>query len=269
MVIYFPTEAEALATNLILVPGLRDPQSSDFARKACRLDQYRDAWFQITTKGICVNRLDIAKGVVERLIATDGLRHVFQPCALPPRRWDHVRLTELALSPGWQAYAEALRKEYSNGFVEVRSYQVAEGVVEDAVLRSKPYLQMSGHRVEILRHPKIQADFGIAEMDAQRLSLPGSWRQYSPFLFGGVLAETLVFGGAYSPYEHNAERISRALQLADAVFAGHDRNYASLQFHACAVPWCRLIYDVAWDHTWLILEPHLRRLTVFLASDTD
>jgi hypothetical protein len=166
-----------------------------------------------------------------------------------------------------EAYCDALRKEFSNGFVEARCYRIESGDVEEAVIACKRYPWTPTQFLETLRHPDVKSEFGIGALDGECLLRPANWAHFSPFLFSGFLAQTLAYGGAYTPLPRLASAISHALRLADDVFSAFHKNYKDLELHTCHKPWCDRFYDIAWDHTWIIFEASSRLLTIVLASD--
>ena len=272
MVVYFPVQKEAFASTFLPTPGLTDRHSPDF-NPAARLVREKGSndCFVITPAGIRTSNPHITglTGIVERLMATGGFKEVFKPAELPATRWDNIRLASIPLSNGLEDYCEALRTEYSNGFVEARRYRIEEGSVEDSVLTRKRYPWIPTHFMETLRHPIIMGDFEIERADWECLLSRENWTHYSPFLFSGFLAQTLVYGGAYSSWTVTEQGTSRALNLAKAVFAGFGSDYKVLEFYVCNKPWCRRFMDIAWDHTWIVFEPSIRTFTILLATDTD
>lgn len=274
IVVYFPIKEEAFASNFIPTPGLTDRHSPDFAPTAHRVSigaTVSSDYFTVASDGIRSSNPHVSglTAIIERLLETGGFEHVFHPIAPPPIRWENVQLTELSLPGALDVYCEALRKEYCNGFVEARRYRIESGDFEDAVIAFKRYSWTPVQFLETLRHPKIKADFGITTLDGDCLLSRVNWRQFSPFLFSGFLAETLAYGGAYSSHPSSSDAISRALRIADDVFAEFHRNYYDLELNICHKPWCPRFCDIAWDHTWIIFEPSSRMLTILLASDTD
>lgn len=272
--VYFPLTGETFSSNFLPTPGLTDRNSSNFIPTARPItggaSSSRDR-FEITPEGIRSSNPHITglKGIVARLFETGGLRHVFRPSAPPSTRWEVVHLKQSPVPLAVESYCEALRKEYSNGFVEARSYRIESGELEDAVISCKRYPSIPTQFLETLRHPSVKADFGIGTLDSECLLRPANWTYFSPFLFSGYLAQVLAYGGAYTPVPQPFSSVSRALKLADDVFSSFHRNYHDLELHTCHKPWCDRFHDVAWDKTWIIFEPSSRLLTILLASDTD
>lgn len=272
IVVYFPIQKEAFASTFLPTPGLADRNSPDFD-PAARLvsENGSNDRFVITAAGIRTSNPHITglTGIVERLMATGGFKEVFQSAELPVTRWDNIRLASIPLSSGLEEYCEALRDEYGNGFVEARRYRILEGAVEDSVFLWKRYPWSPVQFMEMLRHPTIAGDFEFERADWECLLSRENWTHYSSFLFSGFLAQTLVYGGAYSSSTMVDEVTSRVLEQSNGVFSGLGSDYKGLTLYVCRKPWCRRLMDVAWDHTWIVFEPLIRTFTILLATDTD
>jgi hypothetical protein len=269
--VYFPLRGEAYCSRFIPTPGLVDTTSESFDAKA-RLVK-TGPWgnadrFVVGPDGIYTSNPHITglTGIVDRLIKSGGLKHVFKPCELPPLRWENVDLLPLAIPASLTRYCDALRSVFTNGFVECKAYEIAAGATNEAILEAKGLLFFPGKFLEILRHPLIRSDFRIEEADETSIGDSKNWTRYSPFLFSGYLAQTLSAGGAYIGMWDD---LSVPLALADAVLNDFNRDYRNFDLSVCRKPWCRRFCDIAWDHTWIISDRELRRLTILMASDTD
>lgn len=89
----------------------------------------------------------------------------------------------------------------------------------------------------------------------------------SPFVLGGSLAWVLAAGGAYRHFERGgAEAMSIATEAAIELL---DHSYeSSLVYHSKAA-WCDFFMDVAWDHSFIVLDRKRRMVHGLLATDTD
>jgi hypothetical protein len=112
----------------------------------------------------------------------------------------------------------------------------------------------------------IDLDFFISSRDDEILCDSSNWEGLSPFLFSGWLAEVLYNGGAYRSI---ADRLPQVLEAADNVFRDLNRDYRNFGLWVNSKPWMKEFHDIAWDHTWIILDREARRLTILMASDTD
>jgi hypothetical protein len=272
IVVYLPIQQEAFESTFLPTPGLAERDSAEFD-PAARLIKERTSndRFVITPAGIRTSNPHITglTGVVERLLASEGFKHVLHPAELPAVRWENIRVTSIPLSSGLEDYCEALRCEYRNGFVEARCYRIDEGEVEDSVLATKRYPENPLQFMEMLRHPVIARGFQVESADWECLIVRANWIDHSPFLFSGFLAETLAYGGAYSRWSASEEVRSKALRLANEVFLEFGGFDQGVSLAVCRKPWCSRFCDIAWDHTWIIFQPTIRTFTILLATDTD
>lgn len=268
--VYFPLLREAFRKPFAFAPGLNDRASPDFDGRAKAIGKgqsQQQGYFCILPKEIKFNGRGGAdiEGIVSRLLESGGLRRVFEPVELPAIRWENVQLDPLTLPSDVSWYFDALRQEYSHGFVQARAYCIEAGELASSVFRFKRWWHTPVMQLELLRHPRIRADFEFAEMDEKMLMSRANWRYYSPFLAAGFLAETLAVGGAYSRSDRDP---IPSVHRAELAFAELNRNYRNFEFHASHAMWCKKLGGLI-DHTWLIFDEEIRRLIVLFAMDSD
>jgi len=88
-----------------------------------------------------------------------------------------------------------------------------------------------------------------------------------PFLFDGRLARVLYNGGAYTTSEgdgHDAKTL--AIEVADAIFGLRFGEVSLLESVQAWTPWFK---GIAWDLTMVLFDRRLRRLSMFVITDTD
>lgn len=271
LILYDPIRQEACAQTIIPCPGLvmpDDPQFDATARRTSRAKCFRNDAFSIRPEGIYLSNPYITgiEGLIEHLHQTDGFEHVFQRCLLPETRWENAKLVPEDESPAWADYSSMLREVYVNGFVRLKTYRIEEGSLNDLLLFKWPGYTSYIPFLELMRHPVIDQDFVITGRMDEVLCDSSNWRVLSPFLFSGWLAQVLHEGGAY---RSAADRLSQVLKVAGNVFREINRDYRNFGLWVNCEPWMKEFYDIAWDHTWIILDRDARRLTIMMASDTD
>ncbi|MFN7560671.1 MAG: hypothetical protein ACK5TH_02740 [Prosthecobacter sp.] len=271
LIVYDPIRQEARSQTIIPCPGLivrGDPQFDATARRTSSAKCFRNDAFSIKADGIYLSNPYITgiEGLVEHLHHTHGFEQVFQRCPLPETRWENASLLREDETPAWANYCSMLRQLYGNGFVRLQTYRIAESSLNDHLLLKWPGYTGYIPFLELMRHPMIDLDFFISSRDDEILCDSSNWEGLSPFLFSGWLAQVLSYGGAYSSA---ANRLPQVLEAADKVFREVNRDYRNFGLWVNRKPWMKEFYDVAWDHTWIILDREARRLTILMASDTD
>ncbi|MCB1278797.1 hypothetical protein [Prosthecobacter sp.] len=274
VVIYEPLSQQARTFNFLPCSGLFDRNSPDFEPRA-RLVSGGGLWptdrFIVVPEGIRTSNPHLTGlfGVIDHLRRTDGLEHVCRQVEPPSLRWENLDIEEIKPTSALQDYCNALGQEYRNGFVESRTYQINDNALGISLIAKKRQPWIPTQFLEIMRHEDIVNQFGISERQDQVLIRPINWQYYSAFLLSGFFAQTLARGGAYSPSPITAERIDDAKRLGDSVFASFKDAHTDLEFYACDKPWCSRHGAIAWDLTWVILQPKARLLTLIMATDTD
>lgn len=83
----------------------------------------------------------------------------------------------------------------------------------------------------------------------------------------GELALALVEGGAYEKWRGPTRAAKRlGAEVCDALFGDRFGDVVSLQSGRAWSAWFR---GVAWDHSWLIVDRGIRRLTLLCVTDED
>jgi hypothetical protein len=96
---------------------------------------------------------------------------------------------------------------------------------------------------------------------------PPPFRPLGSFELEGALTQILLGGGAYIPgmeSEDDARRMSRA--FVDALLGNHRRSSMAFAVEGAWTPW---FYDVAWDSSYLVLDPLARAWWALFMTDTD
>jgi hypothetical protein len=179
---------------------------------------------------------------------------------------------ELADAPGpsMEAFLEALRAAYSNGGVLCARFH--------AVAVQDPgewfHTGSTWHRNQTFQD-LFNSD--VARGAFPELQLPIPWPVADPPLFfggaGGTLtlddewARCLVNGEAYRRFPGRAAE-AKAL-TASAVGELIGDRHEDCEAHEAEHAWTPWFFDVAWDHSWIIVDRRQQLVTVLLATDTD
>lgn len=181
------------------------------------------------------------------------------------RMWSNLRVRRRASSPSAERYATALRTVYDNGDVRTATFAVDEHEVFDWYLSRNAIHDMGffakfwGLDPVASLMPEPLTDLNFYSRDV----FEGS----SPFLLGGSLARALALGG---PYETHREGPSHAKSLGDAVAADWiEERYDDVLVYESHTAWSDFFLDVAWDHTWVVLDKTRRLVHLLCATDTD
>ncbi|HEX6812548.1 MAG TPA: hypothetical protein VF384_13060 [Planctomycetota bacterium] len=116
-----------------------------------------------------------------------------------------------------------------------------------------------------LGRPEVRRELEAIEIRSAK-SLPPAHRLMTTFELEGALTSALHSGGAYTRAvgEERARVLSR--QFVDALVA--DRRLTCSVF-AIEGAWTRWFHDVAWDYSYVLLDPVGRALWMLFMTDTD
>lgn len=89
----------------------------------------------------------------------------------------------------------------------------------------------------------------------------------SPFQLGGGLAWMLSAGGAYRCFERGGIEAKRLGEEAAAEMLA--ASYDDALAFQCGAAWSDFFLEVAWDHTFLVVDRKRRIVHALLATDTD
>lgn len=162
-------------------------------------------------------------------------------------------------------FMEALRGLYANGAVVHKTFAMPARVDFDEFLHlGRLHDIFFFERFWLASSVRAALPFDLHEVEflsptvfswTQRVELPGS------------LASALVRGGAYRNWDSTAREAMRlGLEAAEVLLAG---DFEEPRVFVSQTAWSRFFHDVAWDYTWLVIEPRRRRIDVLLATDTD
>jgi hypothetical protein len=117
-----------------------------------------------------------------------------------------------------------------------------------------------------LNQPAVKSAVNDVKL-ASAKAIPPPFRPLGGFEFEGALTEILLGGGAYiggMTSEDDARRISRA--FVDALLGSHRRSSTVFALEGAWTSW---FHDVAWDRSYLILDPSARAWWTLFMTDTD
>jgi hypothetical protein len=162
-----------------------------------------------------------------------------------------------------EEYLDALAGVYRNGKVVYQAFQIGH----DAVFQwfwSRHRLKEMFFFDTFMTLGPVEQTLGLESIDDE-LNKKFEW--LSPLLMPGYMAWALDSGG---PYERPAMSTLQIRDMAnaavDAMIEGKYEN--TLFFHSNA-PWAAFFMDIAWDHTWVLIQIEERIVHVILATDTD
>jgi hypothetical protein len=162
------------------------------------------------------------------------------------------------------AYLAALRALNVNGGVAFAQFEVATDAQLQELLRLR--VGVDGQVAHILGHPIVRARYpeivGSACFDEGPVFEPRS-----ALSLDGELAAALVAGGAYKNWEGTPQQAKElGSQVCEALFGGRFNDVYVYQSHKA---WSGWFQDVAWDHSWVLVDIRTRRVTLLCSTDTD
>jgi hypothetical protein len=176
-----------------------------------------------------------------------------------------IGLTPVTLSEKpFSDFLRFLRESHRNGGAHIAAFDVAPDTIFDWFasrnrLSDDELIDALITRVEIratlpeVRIPEIKANTGLSLAD--------------PFQLDGTFAHCLYAGGAYwnAKSDGKASKVL-ALDVCDAMFG---LRYGEVSLFTSSQAWTPWFHGVAWDLTEVVFDRRLRRLWVFVVSDTD
>jgi hypothetical protein len=158
----------------------------------------------------------------------------------------------------------SLRESHSNGGAHIAAFDVGPGDVFDW-FASRNRLSEDGLIDSLITRPSIRTtldQIAIPEIKPS-IGLSGS----DPFLLDGRLAHCLHYGGAYWNSESDGKPSKTlALEVCDAMFGMRYGEVSLCESYEAWTPW---FHEIAWDLTAVVFDRRLRRLWVFVITDTD
>jgi hypothetical protein len=179
--------------------------------------------------------------------------------------WDAVRIQHRAeIRPPAEALLDALRKTHVNGGAAFALFS----------LESSPEFHwfMSRNRWDEIEFPEhfllSRAVAGaLPDLCKDPITESFGFEWGSAFTLAGELAQTLSIGGAYVKHEGGAgDAFAVADNFRRSLFGDRFDEVLVLKSHKA---WSAWFYDIAWDHTWLVLDKRLSVVSVLAVTDTD
>jgi hypothetical protein len=178
-------------------------------------------------------------------------------------RWEQVPILPSALD----TYVAEVRSIYVNGDCLVARFR-ALSYSEVAAWFVSRWMSEEYELFRLLFESQAFRDaFPQLQVPVGHDRVPGGLARESMLMLDGYLAQILVHGGAYTTFRGSA---ARAKELATAaVDAVTGRRFEDFEVHVSQSPWTGWFYDIAWDHTIVMLNRRDAEVTVICATDTD
>lgn len=180
--------------------------------------------------------------------------------------WAIIEFDRIGLPfPAVDQFLKEMRPLYANGKVEHAAFSLPVHPVFDWFASRNQYHAM-GFFEEFWksRGPKAVFPYALRDLnffDQKYFSFT------SPFQLGGSLAWMLSAGGPYHRFERGGAEAKRlGEEAATEMLAG---SYDDALAFQCGVAWSDFFLDVAWDGTFLVIDPKRRVIHALLATDTD
>lgn len=178
--------------------------------------------------------------------------------------WATVRFEPIAIRcPEVDSFIIELREVYTNGKVEFAAFAMPDHPVFEWYLSE---LHPLGFFEQFWKRPEVREIFPYNLMDMNFFDFK-IFSYLSPFLLDGMLALILSNGGAYGRFTRGGAEAKRIGQEASLELLADDFDKTYVYESECA--WSDFFMDVAWDHTYVIVDPTRRIIQVLLATDTD
>ena len=161
-----------------------------------------------------------------------------------------------------EALLGEVSRQYANGGCVLYRFEVRDPSLFN-------FAQADGYSrllVAFLNRPEVKNALNDLQLASAKV-IPPPFRPLGSFEFEGALTEILLGGGAYiggMSSEDEARRISRA--FVDVLLGNHRRSSTVLALDGAWTPW---FYDVAWDSSYLILDPAASAWWTLFMTDTD
>lgn len=169
--------------------------------------------------------------------------------------------------PAVQQLVHAFRKVYDSGGAEFASFRYAPHRVLDWFARhgslTLPHLDFASRFVTL---PPVRGSLPDLRIPA-RLTRDIEGYLLDEFDLEAELGRALSLGGAYGRFHGTRrEAMQCAASFVDAMSdALEPRQWV---FHS-STPWTPWFQDIAWDHTWLGVDPVQRRVWLLGTTDAD
>jgi hypothetical protein len=177
--------------------------------------------------------------------------------------WTHVEdSSSLRRVGAIDAFLAEVSRQYVNGGCLLYRFET----LDPALLNFAQAGGVSRLLAAFLDRPAVKNALNDVKL-ASAKAIPPPFRPMSSFELEGALTEILLGGGAYirgMESDDDARRMSRA--FVDALLGDHRRSSTVFALEGA---WTRWFYDVAWDCSYLILDPLARAWWSLFMTDTD
>lgn len=161
-------------------------------------------------------------------------------------------------------FLSSLRESHNNGGAYIEAFDVLPNNIFDW-FASRNRLSEEELIDTLMIHPAIRA--ALPEIEISEIKPSTGLTLGDPFLLDGTFARRLHYGGAYWNAKNNGKPAKAlALEVCDAMFGLRYGEVSLLESFKAWTPWFRCI---AWDLTEVLFDRRLRRLWVFVITDTD
>lgn len=171
---------------------------------------------------------------------------------------------EMAM-PSLEKFFDEFRPLYSNGRVKYSAFKIPD----------HPILNWYGSRnqfhecgfFEYFRLCQWPKSFFPDKLLELNLFDPNIFCFCSPFLLGGSLAWALSNGGAYHKFARGGVEAKRLGEDAALELLGG--SYDEPMAYQCGIAWSKFFHNVAWDHTYVVIDKRHQLIHALLSTDTD
>jgi len=166
-------------------------------------------------------------------------------------------------SPILGEFLARLRRNHANGGAYLFCFEVGPSSVYDWYT-SRNRWSFDGIIDTLLEHPAFLSQ--LKEIDATA-PIASGLQQESSFLLDGRFAALLHLGGAYTQAQGDGrEEKQFAIKVCEEMFG---LRYGEITCNMSGAVWTPWFYGIAWDLTIMIFDKRLRRVWLFVITDTD
>lgn len=179
--------------------------------------------------------------------------------------WETVPLESSAID----AYLSQVRETHTNGGYLVGRWRAVQYSDVTAWFAARNRLEeYEMHRL-LFDSPVVRRDLAALQIPGRLDRVPGALREVAggALTLDGILATTIVQGGAYGAFRGPAAEAKRLADDAVADLTG--RRYEDFRLDRTHEPWTPWFFDVAWDDTLVLTNYPKAEMTVLCLTDTD
>jgi hypothetical protein len=167
-------------------------------------------------------------------------------------------------APAIDAFLGAVAEQFVNGGCVLRQFEARDQARFDSAL-AHDLRGLEQMLAAFLRRPEVHAGLEEVKIASAARTLP-AFRTIGAFELEGALAHTLLTGGAYTRGVGSEERARLiAREFLDALL--EDR--LSCTVFVLEGAWTPWFFDVAWDHSYVLIDPGARSWWTLFMTDTD